>query len=157
MGVTWVRRFSVMLILGLMTAAAYAVDLTDDDAGLVRGNVQSTDYSALVKIERITRSGPPSGYATWFYEATVLEGWYGPKLDQISFRQTVEADMSVRVPKKPQIVSLCRSQERGYYIPDNGFMLPATKHLEAVARQTGKMRRHQPVTRKGKSDTSWCQ
>jgi hypothetical protein len=145
----------IVLVMGLMASSIYAVDRENDFSGLIRSNVMTTDFSALVKVDRITRSGPEQGYATWYYEATVLESWVGPEMDRIQYRQTVDADMPVRVPEKPQIVSLCGSQKRGFYIPDNGFMLPATKHLEVIAGTAAEQRRRADV-RKESLGGNWC-
>lgn len=145
----------IVPVIGLMATTLFALDQEDDFSELIRGNVISTDFSALVKIDRITRAGPQQGYATWHYEATILENWVGPKMDRIQYRQTVDADMPVRVPEKPQIVSLCGSQKGGFYIPDNGFMLPATKRLESVARAAAEQY-SRVDTRKESSRRNWC-
>lgn len=106
---------------------------------LVRANIETTDYSAIVFIMRgkvkeksaLRRLG---GYVNHIYQARVLETIKGPRYETITFSVMAESDIDPILPEYPMVVSLCGSGPHALYVPDNGYELPATSVLAAAAR-----------------------
>jgi hypothetical protein len=107
---------------------------------LVRTNIETTDYSAIVHVlmgrvkgnSVLRRLG--GGYVNHFYRARVLETIKGPRYDTITFSVMAESDIDPILPDHPVIVSLCGRGREAMYVPDNGYELPATASLMAAAR-----------------------
>ncbi len=144
------------ILLFMMTSSGYGFDDEKQQAALIRGNVQATDLTAVVRIDRITRTGPQRGYALWHYKASVVDMIHGPRLDQIEFTVVTEADQAVKVPEEPYLVSLCSSGKSSFRVPDNGFMMSATSSLISVARASAESRRAAGNTTKQALNRSWC-
>ncbi len=111
-------------------------DLSPD---LVKGNMATTDYTALVQIlrGRVKEKTPLrrlGGYVNHIYQAQVIETIKGPRYEIISFSVMADSDIRLILPDYPVIVSLCGAGSDKFYVPDNGYELPATPALTAAAR-----------------------
>ncbi len=107
---------------------------------LVRANIVTTDYTAIVYIlkGRVKERSPlrylKGGYVNHIYRARVLETIRGGRYDTITFSVMAESDIDLIMPEYPVIVSLCGKKSDAMYVPDNGYELPATPALAAAAR-----------------------
>jgi hypothetical protein len=131
----WVENRAVMKQL-----APENVDITPD---LVKANIATTDYSAIVYIlkGRVKEKSPLrrlGGYVNHIYQARVLETIRGPRYDRITFSVMAESDIDPILPDYPVIVSLCGKVSDAMYVPDNGYELPATPVLTAAARDAAR-------------------
>ena len=123
-------------------------------AGLLEDNMKTTRYTYRVTIRRARvtgeRGGPPKprGYVNHVYDAIVLETFKGPAKQRITYAVMADADIKPSLPGYPLIVSLCGSDERGYHVPDNGYVFPASDSLTALARRFSKKN---PGSRSGES------
>lgn len=127
---TWTENSSVMKV-----APEYE-GITPD---LVRANIATTDYSAIVFIEKgkVKEKGPLrrlGGYVNHIYRARVLETLRGPRYERITFSVMAESDIDPILPGYPIIVSLCGTGPDALYVPDNGYELPASSALAKAAR-----------------------
>lgn len=128
----WVENRSVM--------KQYAPENADISPDLVRANIATTDYSALVHVTRgrVKEKSPLrrlGGYVNHIYQARVIETFRGPRYDIITFSVMAESDIGPILPEYPVIVSLCGKARDAMYVPDNGYELPATRALAAAARE----------------------
>jgi hypothetical protein len=121
-----------------------ALPASDDTAlssELVAQNIHKTDCTVLVIItgSRVTGPGggpPPSrGYVNHVYTARVLETFKGPRAAVITYTVMAEADLNPMSSKHPFIVSLCINRKGEYHVPDNGYVIPATRELLTRARR----------------------
>jgi hypothetical protein len=108
--------------------------------GLLNENIETTDYSAIVFVEkgmfhdssRLKRK--LGGYVNHIYRARVLETIRGPQHAYVTYSVMAEADIDPILPNYPVLVSLCGSEKTGFYVPDNGYEIPATDSVKARAR-----------------------
>jgi hypothetical protein len=119
-----------------MKQAPENVDISPD---LVRANIATTDYSAIVYIlkGRVKEKWALrflGGYVNHIYQARVIETFRGPRYETIAFSVMAESDIDPILPDHPVIVSLCGKKSDAMYVPDNGYELPATQALTAAAR-----------------------
>jgi hypothetical protein len=131
----WVNNRAVM------KEAPEESDLAPD---LVRDNIDTTDYSAIVyKLKGRVKEAPgrrgKGGYVNHIYRARVLETIKGPRYDSITFTVMAERDIRLILPDHPVIVSLCGKGGDVLYIPDNGYELPATPVMKQTARDHARM------------------
>lgn len=121
----------------------YAPENADISPDLVRGNIATTDYSALVHVTRgrVKEKSPLrrlGGYVNHIYQARVIETFRGQRYATITFYVMAESDIDPILPEYPVIVSLCGTGSDKFYIPDNGYELPATPALTAAARDAAR-------------------
>jgi len=117
--------------------------------GLLRGNMESTDYTAIVHILKGRVEGPrfmrrPVGYVSHIYQARVIETFRGRRLEKIIFSVMADSDIDLILPDHPVIVSLCGAKDGLFYVPDNGYMLPASASMTAAARAFARMKKKAP-------------
>ncbi len=117
----------------------YAPENADISPDLVRANIATTDYSALVHVTRgkVKENTPLrrlGGYVNHIYQARVIETFRGPRYEIITFSVMADSDIDPILPEYPVIASLCGTGTDKFYIPDNGYELPATPALTAAAR-----------------------
>lgn len=111
---------------------------------LVRANIETTDYTAIVIIlrgkvkEKTLLRKIAGGYVNHLYQARVMETIRGPRYDTITFSVMAESDMDPFLPEYPVIVSLCGEGSDAMHVPDNGYEVPATATLAAAARSTAR-------------------
>ena len=125
---------------------ANTASMTDADdtsgmpAGLLKDNIKTTAYTAVVRITeaRVDDPHPGFGYVNHVYRAEVLEIFRGVSEKTIEYRVMAERDIQLSLPAYPIIVSLCGDDDKGFYVPDNGYTTPAAKSLIAVARRVGR-------------------
>ncbi len=128
---TWTENRSVM---------KQAPENDNISPDLVRDNIATTDYSAIVFVEKgkVKEKGPLrrlGGYVNHIYRARVLETLRGPRYERITFAVMADSDIDLILPEYPVIVSLCGKEKDAMYVPDNGYELPATAALTAAARE----------------------
>lgn len=137
----WVENRSVM------KPAPENEDISPD---LVRANIATTDYSAIVFVEkgRVKEKSPLrrlGGYVNHIYRARVLETLRGPRYERITFSVMADSDIDPILPGYPVIVSLCGRGPEALYVPDNGYELPASPALTKAARDAaGKVKASAP-------------
>jgi len=110
---------------------------------LVRANIATTDYSAIVFVEKgkVKEKGPLrrlGGYVNHIYRARVLETLRGPRYAMITFAVMADSDIDPILPGYPVIVSLCGTGPDTLYVPDNGYELPASSALVKAARDAAR-------------------
>lgn len=106
---------------------------------LLRSNFNDTPYSAWVKIQDVKTKGNLLLYPTYLLICDVLETFRGEQLKQIQFLRGVEDGYSKLPIGDETLVSLFINEENGqYYLGDNGYDLPASKHLIKIARELKK-------------------
>lgn len=116
---------------------------------LLRGNMESTDYTAIVHIVKGRVEGRrfmrrPGGYVNHIYQARVIETVRGQRLEAILFSVMAESDIDPILPDYPVIVSLCVAQDGTFHVPDNGYMLPANASMTAAVRAFMRMKKKAP-------------
>jgi len=110
---------------------------------LVRDNIATTDYSAIVFVEKgkVKEKSPLrrlGGYVNHIYRARVIETLRGPRYERITFSVMAESDIDPILPEYPVIVSLCGKGPGALYVPDNGYELPASSALTIAARDASR-------------------
>lgn len=125
---------------------------------LLSGNMESTDYTAIVHILKGRVEGRrfmrrPVGYVNHIYQARVIETLRGQRLETINFSVMADSDIDLILPDHPVIVSLCGSKDGLFYVPDNGYMLPANASMTDAARAFARMKKKAPSR---KSTVSVC-
>ena len=119
-------------------AAAQDADTepTEEEAllGLVRGNVATTDLSAVVEIKAARVEGPngappaAKGYVNHVYEVEVLTPIAGCGAERsFSFSQMAEADIHPMAIGTVLFVSVCRDGKGSYHTPDVGYAIPQSE------------------------------
>ncbi|HOT46538.1 MAG TPA: hypothetical protein PLM53_17035 [Spirochaetota bacterium] len=121
----------------------YATEDVDISPDLVKTNIATTDYSAIVHITRgrVKENSPLrrlGGYVNHIYQARVIENLRGPRYETITFSVMADSDIDPILPDHPVIVSLCGKSGDAMYVPDNGYELPATPALTAAARDAAR-------------------
>lgn len=108
---------------------------------LFKENIETTNYTAVVLIKKARILKKPvwplyyfSDYLNHFYEADVLETFKGPEYKKITYSVMAEAELEPFLPNYPIVLSLCGSNESGYYVPDNGYKSAASDLLIDVGR-----------------------
>ena len=107
-------------------------------------HLRTTSLTALVRVERAVVTGPGGGappargYVNHRYEARVLETYRGPVMERVTYEVMADADLRPVLPPYPLIVSLCGPVGDRYYVPDNGYVTPATPGLVELARRTSR-------------------
>jgi hypothetical protein len=98
---------------------------------LVRGNIATTDLSAVVKIASSRVEGPngappaATGYVNHVYEVEILTPISGcGALERFTFSQMAEADIRPMKDGTVLFVSVCRSGKGRYHTPDVGYAIP---------------------------------
>jgi len=98
---------------------------------LVRGNVATTDLSAVVKITGVRVEGPngappaTTGYVNHVYEVEILTPISGCGAKKgFAFAQMADADSRPMEIGTALFVSVCRGEKGGYYTPDVGYAIP---------------------------------
>lgn len=141
-------------LFGLAWVSSAALGLEDKTffRDLVSQNFKTTPYTALI----INKSFEPvndirtdlgfTGYVRYRFYADVLETYKGEALGQVTYTATYEAGIAPRIPGKPQLISLCHS-DKGYYYPDNGYLLDATKDLKATLVELQKNTLNEPASK----------
>ncbi len=133
--------FVVLVSLACGCAAnRHSGDLSFMDR-LLEDNIGQTPYTALVRVKdvniarQIRDDSGRAGYREFRVTADVLETFKGPRLPRVDYLVIVEATLQGPQPGSKFIVSLRYSPERGcYYVPGNGYALPASERLISVAR-----------------------
>jgi hypothetical protein len=125
------------------TVMKQAPENEDISPDLVRANIATTDYSAIVFIQKGKVNENPvlrrlGGYVNHIYRARVLETLRGPRYETITFSVMAESDIDPILPQYPVIVSLCGKSRDAMYVPDNGYELPASTRLSAAAREASR-------------------
>lgn len=103
---------------------------------LLRSNFNETPYSAWVKVVDVKEKGNELLYPTYLFICDVLETFKGKQLERIKFLRGVENGYKELPIGNEYIVSLFINEENGqYYLGDNGYDLPVSKHLIQIARE----------------------
>jgi hypothetical protein len=141
-----IMRIILTLMLILAFGCAVSQELSDDSfyQGLLLSNLQETPSTAHIRITRIeknkeiyTESGR-LGYIVFKVQADVIETFKGNKHMAIDYSIFREAPSEGPLIGEEFIVSLHRSEKGEYYIPDNGYELPATEALKRLARSASR-------------------
>ncbi|MCW8934713.1 MAG: hypothetical protein OQK98_08310 [Gammaproteobacteria bacterium] len=137
------RRFlksTIFLLIFIFSARAFA----NDDLffeNLISNNVKETEYSALIKtlsfepVNKIISGSGSIGYITYKFIAEVEKVFKGLLNKQIEYYVTYEAGIKPALSKHSQIISLCLSQDKKLYVPDNGYRIDATDKLITIAKE----------------------
>lgn len=101
---------------------------------LVRGNVASTDLSALVEIRGARIEGPDggpvpvSGYVNLIYEVEVVTPIRGcGKTEGFEFAEMAEAGYKPMKDGTLLFASVCRDEDGRYHTPDVGYAIPQSE------------------------------
>lgn len=101
---------------------------------LVRGNVATTDLSAVVEIKAARVEGPngappaTTGYVNHVYEVEILTPIFGcGARKSFTFSQMAEADIRPMEIGTVLFVSVCRDGEGRYHPPDVGYAIPRSE------------------------------
>jgi hypothetical protein len=134
------KWITIPLLLVLSCSYCFAQEsLEEIQGGLLRSNFAQTPYTAWVKITDVKEKGNELLYPTYLIICDVLETFKGKRLKRIEYLRGVEDGYKELPIGKSYIVSLFINKENGlYYLSDNGYELPASKHLLTVARQLTK-------------------
>ena len=106
---------------------------------LLKSNFQETPYTAWVKVVKVEKKGRLMLYPTYLLKCEVLETFKGKSSKKVAFFRAVEDGYKKLPTGKSYIVSLFYSKkDKVFYLGDNGYDLPVTKHLLQVARELKK-------------------
>ncbi len=128
---------SVIAVLAICVGSVRADEETDRlFAEMLRRDVPSADLSAHVEIVNIVEVEARGLYTRYLIEATVLERFVGAAPPRLAYYRWVEQRYDDPPVGRRFIVNLRKSTRDGqYYVPDNGYMLPADERLVALARR----------------------
>jgi hypothetical protein len=154
-----VRIFGLAVFLILSTSLACDSNDEVDSAtefalAAVQDNLLTTDYSALVEIEKtdtevIAGDAPEDEEALVAvkYTAKVLETFLGNELKNIVFTEyIVKSEGLEDLSSGTLIVSLCKDKDGNYYLPDIGFELPAHNVIIEKARKISTLIKDKKLT-----------
>ena len=127
---------SVVAVLAIVVGPVYADEETDAlFAEMLRRDVPRADLSAHVEVARFVEVEVRGLYTRYLIEATVVERFVGAAPPRLAFYQWVEQGNDYPPIGGRFIVNLQKSSRSGqYYVPDNGYMLPADERLVSIAR-----------------------
>jgi hypothetical protein len=101
---------------------------------LVRGNIATTELSAVVEITGVRVEGPngappaDKGYVNHVYEVEVLTPIAGcGAVKGFTFAQMAEADIHPMAIGTVLVVSVCRDGKGSYHTPDVGYAIPRSE------------------------------
>lgn len=128
---------SVIAVLAMVAGPVRADEETDLlFAEMLRRDVPRADLSAHVEIVNIVEVEARGLYTRYLIEAAVLERFVGAAPPRLAYYRWVEQRYDDPPIGRRFIVNLQKSPRDGqYYVPDNGFMLPADERLVALARR----------------------
>jgi hypothetical protein len=116
-------------------------------AGLLRGNFARCEFTGRVRITDVSvHEELPPLYTVLKYQAETLEVYKGAKLRHITYFHMTETPSVPSIINRSQgttaIVSLFyNSRTRTYEMGDNGYGLPDTAYLLAIARSLANERK----------------
>ncbi len=127
---------SVIAVLAMCVGPVRADAETDAlFAEMLRHDVPRADLSAHVEIVNIVEVEVRGLYTRYLIEAVVVERFVGSPPPRLAFYQWVEQRYDDPPIGERFIVNLQKSLRNGqYFVPDNGFMLPADERLVSIAR-----------------------
>lgn len=129
-----------ILLIFIFSGKAFA----DDDLffeNLIANNVKETEYSALIKtvsvepVADIRSDSGSIGYISYKFIAEVEKVFKGLLNNQIEYYVTYEAGIKPVISKHSQIINLCLSSDKRFYVPDNGYRIDATDKLISIAKE----------------------
>ena len=141
------------LVVFFILSSSFACDSTDEaDSGTefalaaVQDNILTTDYTALVEIEKTDTEDfagdtpeDEEELVAVKYTAKVLETFLGPEHRNIVFTEyVVKSEGLEDLSSGDLIVSLCKDTDGNYYLPDIGFEMEASDALTAEASRFAK-------------------
>lgn len=125
----------------LIASAAFAEAHDGPPLDLLKSNIQDTPYTASVRIESVQAAreaqGSPTGrtgYITFRVRATVVETIKGAGQAHIEYLETREAPAEGPRPGALLVVSLKEGGDGAHFVPDNGYVFPATPQVLRRAR-----------------------
>jgi hypothetical protein len=117
-------------------------EFRDFPEGWVIENISTTPVTVLAHVTAgkvlSDPQHPRDFYVNHLYEAEVLEGFRGKVANRITFSVMAESNNPLRMPTYPIVISLCGNEQRGYYVPDNGYEFPAAPKILGEARTAAK-------------------
>ncbi len=122
-------------------AEALHEELQVQHADLLRGNFTQTDFTGRVRVQEVSvHQTLPPGYVVLAFRVEVLERFKGSAAREITYLHLTEGPRDPTALEqargKTGIVSLFRDRQSGdYSLGDNGYHLPDTPHLRALARE----------------------
>ncbi|HWO11107.1 MAG TPA: hypothetical protein VNN80_16545 [Polyangiaceae bacterium] len=93
--------------------------------------LRETPFSAVVQHQRVDVVPLKGGEEKHVYQARVLQGIRGPKLQKLTYFLVAEKGEEATLTKEPVILTLCKN-EQGYYWPGVGAEFPKTASTLAV-------------------------
>jgi len=119
------------LAIAVLAVTAVAVSGADDGAPpleLVADNVRAMPYTACVQIADVSEvpERQAAGYVTFKIEAAVIERIRGDAARRIAYLQTVEAPARPPAIGRRILVSLQQAPDGTRFVPDNGYVFPAS-------------------------------
>jgi hypothetical protein len=139
-------KSALPVILVIFLGCAAGRNMPDDSLSenLLLSNLEETPYTAHVKTTSVEKNkeirsdSGEIGYVVFKVQAEVIETFKGDKKSTIEYFVMHEAPSKGPRLGEDLIASLNRSEEGEYYVPDNGYELPATKSLIRLARSWAK-------------------
>lgn len=126
----------------LLAAAAFAEPYAGPPLDLLATNIQQTPYTAYVRIDSVqlareTRNSRTGrvGVITFRVQATVVEPIKGRAVANVEYLETREAPSAGPHPGARIVVSLVEGGDGVLFVPDNGYVFPATPEVLRRARK----------------------
>jgi hypothetical protein len=136
------KRKIISLFLMLFCSCSYCFaqeSVEDFQEGLLRSNFAETPYTAWVRVTDVKEKDNELLYPTYLLICDVVETYKGKQFKRIQYLHGVEGGYKKLPIGESYIVSLFINERNGlYYLGDNGYDLPDSKHLLEVARELRK-------------------
>jgi hypothetical protein len=119
-------------------------EVLDYQASVIAQSIVDTSYSALIQVTSIDVINLPDDDKTddyseqkFVYHAHVIETFRGETKKNITYVMFVEGGEQPRSYKNPLIITLCHSNDEGFYWPGVGSDYLAHNKLKSLAREAG--------------------
>jgi hypothetical protein len=155
--VSWQRALLAAL---LVAATAPRVAARDPALELYADNLRATAFSAHLRVTAVERASEirpddgRTGLVVFRVSARALEVWKGRAAGQIDYLESCEAPLAPPAVGAEIVASLARRADGQLFVPDNGYVFPATPELLAYARRLGDARDDAAAGEGGRAEPS---
>lgn len=137
-------HIACLALNSVVAATAFAEPYGGPPLELLAANIQNTPYTAYVRIESVQVARETIGQTTgrvalitFLVQASVAETIKGAPHARIEYLETHEAPSEGPRPGARLVVSLEEGGDGVLFVPDNGYVFPATPKVLRQARAAG--------------------